>query len=587
MGTRRIFTSNSILLFWLLIATFSAAGADSGNLAENPVRFVILGDRTGDPEPGVYEQIIVEAERLKPEFVITVGDMIDGYTTDTLQLNSEWDSLKQMVRPLEVPIYYTAGNHDITYDEAEGAFRRFVGEPNRSFDHRGLHFAVFDNSRWESSGELPEEYLRWLEDDLKQNQGAAYTFVFMHKPFWYRTTLQGFPDTLHTLFKTYGVDVVVTGHFHQYFAADLDGIAYTSLGSSGGGTGTDLIGPKYHFAWVTVDDKGINLAPIAYEGVLPRDVVTGEEIVLMSKSKYLGLEFTNPALVDENMTVPAGTVGVKVQNYNPGVAVDDTIRWEIPEGWTVEPAVMPIRLTSGGSGRFEFTIAGTNGMKSTPKVSLNLPIREGKTRTVSRDLHVAREATCVQAAEPPKLDGRLDEGFWKAAESQLLAPGGEPSTLDPTQFYFAFDRENLYLAARCEDALIDSLKAKIEEQDGPVYTEDCAGFFIQPNLSEKVVYQIYFNPQGAAYDVQYKAGTDGYLSGDKSWDGVCEIGTARTAEAWTIEVRIPLAQWGVSAQSGQDWGLNFRRKQPRLGSAADWQQPIDADPQTLGVLRLR
>ena len=587
MGTNRIFTFTFILMLASLGLGISGVLAESGGPAENPVRFVILGDRTGDAEPGVYEQIIVEAERLKPEFVITVGDMIDGYTQDTLQLISEWDSLLQMFEAFSVPVYFTAGNHDITYDIAESSYRRFAGEPNYSFDHRGLHFTVFDNSRWESSGELPEGYLRWLENDLKQNQGAAYIFVFMHKPFWYRTTLQSFPDTLHTLFRTYGVDAVVTGHFHQYFAADLDGIAYTSLGSSGGSTGTDLIGPKYHFAWVTVDDKGINLAPIAYESVLPRDVVTGEETLLMYKSKYLGLEFTNPALVDENLAVAESTVGVMIQNYNRSVAVDDTIRWEIPEGWTVEPAIMPVRLAAGESGRFEFTIAGNNGLKSTPKISLNLPIGEERTRAVSRDLHVARLASCPKAAEPPKLDGKLDEACWQAAVSGLLAPGGEPSALDPTRFYFAFDRDNLYLAARCEDSQIDSVTAEVAEQDGPVYSEDCVGYFVQPNLYEKIVYQIYFNPRGTAYDVQYKAGTDGYLSGDRSWDGVYEVGTARTAEAWTIEVRIPLAQLGVSAESGQDWGLNFRRKQPRLGSAADWQQPIDTDPQTLGVLRLR
>ena len=218
MGTRRVFSFISFLVVLSLVCGFSEAVADTNSLGENPIRFAILGDRTGGPEEGVYEQIVIEAERLKPEFVVTVGDMIVGYSTDTLELSSRWDEFLQMVKPLSVPIYYTAGNNDITYDIAEGTYRRYAGEPNYSFNHRGLHFTIFDNSRWESSGELPEKYLLWLENDLKQCQEAAYTFVFMHKPFWYKTTVQSLPDTLHTLFKAYGVDAVVTGHFHRYFS---------------------------------------------------------------------------------------------------------------------------------------------------------------------------------------------------------------------------------------------------------------------------------------------------------------------------------------------------------------------------------
>jgi len=587
MGTRRVFSFISFLVVLSLVCGFSEAVADTNSLGENPIRFAILGDRTGGPEEGVYEQIVIEAERLKPEFVVTVGDMIVGYSTDTLELASRWDEFLQMVKPLSVPIYYTAGNNDITYDIAEGTYRRYAGEPNYSFNHRGLHFTIFDNSRWESSGELPEKYLLWLENDLKQCQEAAYTFVFMHKPFWYKTTVQSLPDTLHTLFKAYGVDAVVTGHFHRYFSGDYDGIQYTCLGSSGGGTGDDLIGPKYHFAWVTVDDEGIHLAPIKYEGVMPRDVVTAEEEFLVNKSKHLGLKFVNPAQVGEDMTVARTTVGVSVQNHHGTMSIDDTLRWEVPEGWTVEPLTTPVIVAPGDSGTFEFTVTGTNNLASKPKLWLNMPVREGKSFAISRRLHTARQVSCVRATSPPKLDGLLDEVCWREAETKLVGSDGESGTIDPTRFYFACDSENLYLAAFCEDARMDSLKAEVTEHDGPVYTEDCIGYFIQPNLDEKIVYQIYFNPQGTVYDVQYKAGLDGYFNHDGSWDGAYEIGTARMSGAWTVEVRIPLAPWGVSAADGDNWGLNFRRKQARLSSAADWQQPIDADPQTLGVLRLQ
>ncbi len=586
MGKRRVTYSDYILVTVFLVGLVCSARADMAGLAQNPVRFAILGDRTGGAQEGVFEQIVIEAERLKPEFAVTVGDMIQGYSTDTLELASRWDEFLGIVEPLSVPIYYTAGNNDITYDIAEGTYRRYAGEPNHSFDHRGLHFTIFDNSRWESSEGLPADYLAWLEDDLGQNQEAAYTFVFMHKPFWYRTTIQGLPDTLHTLFKAYGVDAVVTGHFHRYFAGDYDGIQYTCLGSSGGHTATELVGPEFHFAWVTVDDKGIHLAPIRYEGVMPRDVVTAEEELAVNKSIYLGLKFTNPALVGENMTVDRQTIGLTVQNQNANLAVDDTLRWEVPEGWTVDPPTLPANVPAGGSATYQFAVTSGGDLESKPKLSLNLPFREGKTLKVSKNMHIARQASAVEADKPPTLDGVLDEACWSKAETVLFGPEGE-SAVEPARFYFAFDSENLYLAAQCEDAHMDSVKAEIAEHDGPVYTEDCVGFFIQPDLEERIVYQVYINPEGAVFDVQYRAGTDGYLGSDASWDGTYEIVTARTSGAWLVETRISLDQLGVTAGSGDSWGLNFRRKQARIGSAADWQQPIGAAPNTLGLLRLQ
>ena len=40
-------------------------------------RFVILGDRTGSVQPGVWEQVWRETAGEKPAFVVTVGDMIE------------------------------------------------------------------------------------------------------------------------------------------------------------------------------------------------------------------------------------------------------------------------------------------------------------------------------------------------------------------------------------------------------------------------------------------------------------------------------------------------------------------------------
>ena len=68
-----------------------------------PVRFAIIGDRTGDHQDSVYEKIVAEVAKQKPQFVFTVGDQIEGYTEDTTVLNQEWQEYKAIVAPLKMP----------------------------------------------------------------------------------------------------------------------------------------------------------------------------------------------------------------------------------------------------------------------------------------------------------------------------------------------------------------------------------------------------------------------------------------------------------------------------------------------------
>ena len=57
----------------LALVAFAARGAQPNNF-----HFVILGDRTGNAQPGVYERIWSELGELHPDFVINVGDTIQG-----------------------------------------------------------------------------------------------------------------------------------------------------------------------------------------------------------------------------------------------------------------------------------------------------------------------------------------------------------------------------------------------------------------------------------------------------------------------------------------------------------------------------
>jgi 3',5'-cyclic-AMP phosphodiesterase len=194
--------------------------------------FVILGDRTGEAQPGVYEQVWKEATREHPAFVITCGDSIEGL--DDATAASQWQEVERIWKPYrQYPLYLTPGNHDIWSVASEQLFRKYAGHPpHYSFDYGQAHFTILDNSR---SDELAAGELDYLEKDLKAHASAPVKLIFSHRPSWILNVALQNPDfPLHRLARQYGVRYVIAGHVHQMLHFDLQGVTYLSMASSGG-----------------------------------------------------------------------------------------------------------------------------------------------------------------------------------------------------------------------------------------------------------------------------------------------------------------------------------------------------------------
>jgi hypothetical protein len=568
-------TKIGLLLSWLLAAVGMGAPV---------VRFAIIGDRTGGHQPGVYEGIVAEVERLRPDFVLTVGDQIEGYTEDTAVLGGEWREYDSIVAPLSMPLHLAPGNHDITTDGQLAPYVAHNGRPYYSLDIQDLHFIVLDNSRWESSDKLPPEELDWLAADLGRTRKARFTFVFMHKPFWEQTTVRGRPDTLHSLFRKYGVDAVFAGHYHQYFSGTVDGISYTAVGSSGGEASAGPTGIQYHFTWVTVDDAGIHIAPVTAGAVRAWDDVTVDDMRSIGQNEQLGVRFIGPVLVASDMKVK-GNATVIVANRSETDTLRDTLRWEIPEGWSVKPDRAALDIAPGAEARVAVDVSCGGRPFPAPSATARLPYARGKASPVSRALRVARSASCVRAADIT-IDGRLNEKQWQQPETRFIGWDGAPAQTDSGRFYFAWDDTCLYVGAACFDPAVNAVRAQAEKQDDAVYNDDCVGFFFQPDTGVDEIYQIYFNLKGVAFDQKIAVNFDGDMTADPKWNGGYTAAGSLDKGQWSLEARIPLAQLGAKAGPNKVWGLNFRRKQPGRKANADWQ-PISYDPNGLGLLQMR
>jgi len=230
---------------WIAIGAAIGAIVCIGARSEtqpNNFRFSILGDRTGETQPGVYEQVWQELNSFHPDFVINAGDTIQGGNDATAE--AEWRALRPLWNRYKYPIYFTPGNHDIWSAESRRIYEKETHRPAfYGFDYQNAHFTVLDNSETENLG---DQQMAFLEHDLAAHKDRDPKFVFFHKPFWLIPVKFGstaFP--FHQLVKKYGVRYVVSGHTHQFARDNLDGVTYLNAGSAGG----HLRSPRAEDGW--------------------------------------------------------------------------------------------------------------------------------------------------------------------------------------------------------------------------------------------------------------------------------------------------------------------------------------------------
>jgi Icc protein len=217
-------------------------------------RFVIIGDRTGETEPGVYERVLKGAASQDPAFILSVGDTIEGLRTATAE--TEWQQVEKMLAPYKrIPLFLTPGNHDVWNEPSAALYRKYSGHDlHYSFDYGRAHFTVLDNSRTETY--TPDE-IAFLTDDLKAHAAQPLKFIVSHKPVWAMSVMVNSPNfELHRIAKRFGAQYVIAGHVHGMMHAQLDGVTYISVPSAGGNLrATKKYEDGWFYGYMVVDVK--------------------------------------------------------------------------------------------------------------------------------------------------------------------------------------------------------------------------------------------------------------------------------------------------------------------------------------------
>jgi len=295
----------------------SNVASSSKDFNNNPsiIRFAIMGDRTGGMLPGVFERGVEKVNLFHPEFVISVGDLIDGYTTDPDVWNAQWDEFDAIIEGLDTRFFYVPGNHDISNELLLDEWKRRRGDPYYHFVYKDVLFLVIhtEDGPGVTSG-VSAEQSNYFKRVLADYQDVRWTFIFKHRPLWHYENQLGFESIEQALSgRNY---TLFSGHHHHYYHTRNNSMKHYILGTTGGGShlrGWEF-GEFEHITWVTLPVEGEPVvAHLELDGIHDESIVTEKNYSLVQALR-LGQWANIPAIYSSNRYPDFVEVPVTISN---------------------------------------------------------------------------------------------------------------------------------------------------------------------------------------------------------------------------------------------------------------------------------
>lgn len=299
--------------------------------ADSKFSFAVFSDLTGGERAGVFAVAVEQLRLLRPELILSVGDLIEGGTEDRAQLVREWDSFDARAGRARAPVFRTGGNHDLTNPAMWAVWEQRYGRRYYHFVYKDTLFLVLDTEDnpadfqqhihqiraeadrvveekgWDA---LPETAYGRLEERktgrvsaaqaayfravIAANPDVRHTFLLMHKPAWERPGEEHFArieaalaDRPYTVFY---------GHVHAYRHEQRHGRDYIRLATTGG---VQIEGAEQafdHVSLVTVSDEGVDIANLRLDGILDKtgQIPAGGEALCFERAVCAEQKGENP-----------------------------------------------------------------------------------------------------------------------------------------------------------------------------------------------------------------------------------------------------------------------------------------------------
>jgi 3',5'-cyclic AMP phosphodiesterase CpdA len=260
----------------LCFANRVPAAAPPAPSPQRSFRFVHFGDtHVGNTIPfslssDGYPKALRHVHALEdaPDFILHTGDIItDAFWATRESAATQWEAWRKVMKEhCTLPVRYTLGNHDVNFGWDRGDGTKFPGKslaleqtglacPYYSFDHKGWHFIVLDNTQpggWNGFQILLDDpQAAWLEEDLKRNPPEVPVIVATHAPIicvacFFEPLSKKHPDgmvisndcvhqdvaRIHAIFRKYpNIKLCLSGHYHQVDHCRYLGVDYICGGA--------------------------------------------------------------------------------------------------------------------------------------------------------------------------------------------------------------------------------------------------------------------------------------------------------------------------------------------------------------------
>ena len=199
--------------------------------------------------------------------------------------------------------------------------------------------------------------------------------------------------------------------------------------------------------------------------------------------------------------------------------------------------------------------------------------------------------TAIRAAQPPTIDGRLDDPVWRNAALidtfvQEEPIEGAPAT-EKTEVRVTYDSQKVYFGIYVHYADVGVRRANRSDRDR-LDNDDTVTIIIEPFLDYLRGYTFAVNGYGVQRDsmiVVQNATSD--AGGNTSFNALYDSGGQLVEDGWTAEIAIPIRSLRYpSRKAGEPhrWGFQVRREIKGKDESNVWSPVSRNNPNFLGQI---
>ena len=227
-------------------------------------------------------------------------------------------------------------------------------------------------------------------------------------------------------------------------------------------------------------------------------------------------------------------------------AARNVARAASPDGGASMPAV-----SAGASGNAGFAMAPAIIHGPPPPLAPEVIARDAEGRATMR---------AIRLDGPLQLDGQLDERVYYTVPPvtdfiQQEPDEGAPAR-DQTEVWVLFDRDTLYVAARCWSTDPDRIIANEMKRDSySMFGNETFSVVLDTYYDRRNGFNFITNALGALFD----ATITNERTPNLDWNAVWDVRAGRFEQGWTLEMAIPFKSLRYRTGPSQTWGINFQR----------------------------